>query len=630
MPMRPATHSLLRAAFVASLVLPFSRAAASPVEELVQVETHPDIPDVIVGRYEQGGGGLLVSRDAGRTFQLLCSAQVNPAQAEQKDPVHLAGDGTMFVRGFDGLWRDDGQSCGFQREGMFEGKWVSDMTVDPTDPRRLFAVTSGVEGDARHGLYLRDAEGSWSVVGNHEPKLVIHRVEAVARAGSGLRIYQSIARLPASGDLTQLAHFVRHTDDHGGHWTEHAVTGGADAPMLEVVDSTDPDRVLLVQQRQGDKDQLFVSSDRGKTLVPYLEVTHFAGAAQADDGRIWIADAGDVAVAKEPAGLWAANSLAEAPRLVDPRATTCLKYHRKKQAVLACRRDELGEVSIEGHQYLARVSLNSVQSFVRCEGEDAIAQCADQMCNAYCGPTHFPNAAICLDLHHFTECVHGDPVRPDAGAEEPDAGAPPVEEPKKKKGGKCSVAGAGLRGAGGELLLAFVALLAGGLWLRRQRARALGVACLALAACGEDPAPSHDDAHDAGADASFAPVRCGDDVPAFALPMAAMGAEQKLSAAVLAATPAPPEKYLNDWTLELRDAQGKPVSDAEITMARPFMPAHGHDGTFAPTVEAGDAPGQFVVNDLNLWMRGPWEIQLRVTSPTLGDDYIVFQVCVEE
>ena len=159
--------------------------------------------------------------------------------------------------------------------------------------------------------------------------------------------------------------------------------------------------------------------------------------------------------------------------------------------------------------------------------------------------------------------------------------------------------------------------------------RALRLACyLPLASCGSEPAVEAES--DAGSDAGVPAVRCGAGLPAFALPMTAQGEEGKLSATLLASTPEPPEKYLNDWTLELRDSAGKPVGDATITMARPFMPAHGHDGTFAPTVKDGDAPGRFVVEKLNLWMRGPWEVQLRVSSQALGDDYIVFQVCVEE
>ena len=67
----------------------------------------------------------------------------------------------------------------------------------------------------------------------------------------------------------------------------------------------------------------------------------------------------------------------------------------------------------------------------------------------------------------------------------------------------------------------------------------------------------------------------------------------------------------------------------ELADATPFMPVHGHDGFYDPVVTALDEPGQFQVDDLNLWMVGPWEVRLMVESETAGGDYIVFHVCVD-
>jgi hypothetical protein len=622
----PRTASLRAALLLAGCAFIASPVQASPLEELVQLAVHPDVPDLIVARYENGGDGLLVSRDGGRTFQLVCAALVDAAEVDRKSPVSVAGDGSIFVRSYDGLWRDDRAGCAFQRESVFAGRWVTDMVLDPADSRRMYAVTSGVEGTTLHGIYVRGADGLWSVVGSHEPKIVIQRLHVAARQDGGTLFYETIGRVPPNGDAAALQYFVRSSED-GAHWDEQPLSGGNEVPVLELVDRKNPDRLLFAQARQGKPWQLSVSSDRGKTLKPYLEVTHFTGATQAPDGRIWIGDGGDPEKVGTPRGIWHAKSLGEAPRLVAPEPTSCLAYHQKNDTLLACRRSELGELSTDQHRYLSKVSFNGVHTLVDCEGVDAVAACAEQLCSGYCGETHYPDSALCQELHHVAECTHAMPA-PDAGTSEPDAGVPePGELPEKKRGGRCTIAHAGLPGTHEGLLwlLGFAAVL-----LCRRRVRAVAATGLALAACGSEPA--EDAAYDAGSDASSAqaPLRCGDDVPPFALPMSAPGGEGKLSAALLAATPAPPEKYLNDWTLELRDAQGKPVSDATITMARPFMPAHGHDGTFAPTVSAGDGPGRFEVKKLNLWMRGPWEVQLSVSSPSLGDDYIVFQVCIEE
>ena len=129
---------------------------------------------------------------------------------------------------------------------------------------------------------------------------------------------------------------------------------------------------------------------------------------------------------------------------------------------------------------------------------------------------------------------------------------------------------------------------------------------------------------------AFPFVPCPDDLDAFSIGMEATGEDGAVMARLLDASPAPPEKFTNDWTLEFVDAEGGAIEDLEITMARPWMPAHQHDGTFAPVIEGLDDPGTFQVDDLNLWMRGHWEVQIDVSSASAGDDYIVFDVCIEE
>jgi hypothetical protein len=59
------------------------------------------------------------------------------------------------------------------------------------------------------------------------------------------------------------------------------------------------------------------------------------------------------------------------------------------------------------------------------------------------------------------------------------------------------------------------------------------------------------------------------------------------------------------------------------------MPLHGHDGRPASTVEAADAPGEFL-GTIHFMMRGSWEVQLDIASPSAGDDHVVFRVCVEQ
>jgi hypothetical protein len=97
---------------------------------------------------------------------------------------------------------------------------------------------------------------------------------------------------------------------------------------------------------------------------------------------------------------------------------------------------------------------------------------------------------------------------------------------------------------------------------------------------------------------------CPDGIPAFELGLQAAGEHVRLK--LIAAMPAEPERYLNDWIVEVSALDGSPAPDALITRGETFMPVHGHDGRVQPQMKALAKPGQFQVNRLNFTMRGPW------------------------
>ncbi len=82
--------------------------------------------------------------------------------------------------------------------------------------------------------------------------------------------------------------------------------------------------------------------------------------------------------------------------------------------------------------------------------------------------------------------------------------------------------------------------------------------------------------------------------------------------ALISSDPIPQDLTLYTWVVELRDAEGAPLGDATV-IAEPTMPDHGH-GTFPATTEgeAGDSTGQFVLRDMDLFMAGTWQIELRI------------------
>lgn len=171
-----------------------------------------------------------------------------------------------------------------------------------------------------------------------------------------------------------------------------------------------------------------------------------------------------------------------------------------------------------------------------------------------------------------------------------------------------------------------------------RRSSTLLCSLLLLLACGDSShePPTDGEDTDAGSDSGDSDQEeddgfkgCPDDTPPFALGMQAEGMLGHITGTLISASNVPPLRYLNDWTVEFVDGAGEPIEDVSIRMVRPWMTVHGHDGNIQPKVRK-EQPGRFAVDSLNLNMRGPWEIQFQLRSASTGDDYVVFDICVEE
>jgi hypothetical protein len=147
-----------------------------------------------------------------------------------------------------------------------------------------------------------------------------------------------------------------------------------------------------------------------------------------------------------------------------------------------------------------------------------------------------------------------------------------------------------------------------------------------LAACGDD---DDDDMTEPDADASYPEAPCPEDTPDFRIGLEAAGREDAIVARLVDADPSPPRLYRNDWTIDFLTADGTALEDVEVSEARTFMPVHGHDGGNTPDVNALDGAGRFDFIGLNMWMSGPWQVQLTLASESAGDDYVVFNVCID-
>ncbi|HEX6241149.1 MAG TPA: hypothetical protein VFZ61_09665, partial [Polyangiales bacterium] len=98
------------------------------------------------------------------------------------------------------------------------------------------------------------------------------------------------------------------------------------------------------------------------------------------------------------------------------------------------------------------------------------------------------------------------------------------------------------------------------------------LALVGLLACGgdepRDPGQPRDagEQHDADHTTTDAETEadyqgCPEDLPRFELGMQARVVDGSIQASVVEASPSPPMRYLNDWTVELTDAQGEALED---------------------------------------------------------------------
>jgi len=94
------------------------------------------------------------------------------------------------------------------------------------------------------------------------------------------------------------------------------------------------------------------------------------------------------------------------------------------------------------------------------------------------------------------------------------------------------------------------------------------------------------------------------------------------------ASPAPPSRGDNTWTLRVLDGDGVARDDLDIDV-NPYMPDHTHGSTVRCEVEAGPVPGTYVLAPLNLFMPGLWDVTLNIHADEFGDDAVKFTFCID-
>jgi hypothetical protein len=382
---------------------------------MVQLLAHPSDPDVLVVRFGLASEGYLYSRDGGRTFKATCSEAIDPGAKDSDKISRLSGaelpsngatlidqQGHVLLAHGTGFWFDDGKGCGWQKDGMLEETdWVAGIQRDPLRPDEVLAAVSlrNVDDVA---LMRRKADGSWATIGPIKQKDPNEHLLAgdllAARTATGSRLYVAVSS--DDGSITAIQRWTVYASDDGGRsWSERGglPSAGTDRPVLMAVDPKTPSRVLAVNLQDAAADQLLLSQNDGQSFAKYGEVAAARGIAFADDGRVYIADAGDQDL---PGGLWTAAQLgAPLTKIANtgPLGFDCVGVDPTSGKLRVCRQQRFGLLDPATGVFEELARLDQIEALVECTGFNLVAACEEQFNSgpSWCCVGHYAFTPFC-------------------------------------------------------------------------------------------------------------------------------------------------------------------------------------------------------------------------------------------
>ena len=115
---------------------------------------------------------------------------------------------------------------------------------------------------------------------------------------------------------------------------------------------------------------------------------------------------------------------------------------------------------------------------------------------------------------------------------------------------------------------------------------------------------------------------------AYAVGLSESATGDTMKVAFVDATPSPPAKGLNTWTVAITDGNGKPVTGATLTV-KPFMPDHGHGSSITPQVMPMATRGMYQITLLDFFMPGIWTNTFTITPASGPASSAVFTFCID-
>jgi hypothetical protein len=161
---------------------------------------------------------------------------------------------------------------------------------------------------------------------------------------------------------------------------------------------------------------------------------------------------------------------------------------------------------------------------------------------------------------------------------------------------------------------------------RRFSLQAVLAACVPFVTAGALGCSSSTDAEPSEARRSTFCSSEENVAPEFAMPMIEMGDQQLFEVSIVKADPPAPAQGSNVWTVQVNDAAGDPVEDAELTV-KCSMPGHNHGCAVRPTVtNLGDGKYQF--DPLIFTMSKNWNVTFTVQGVDGTSDFARFSLCI--
>jgi hypothetical protein len=323
--------------------------------------------------------GLLVSRDAGKTWNWICGSAMGTGGNE--DPAMAVTKGGALLGGMSaGLSISPDTGCSWHLAPELTGWAAVDVAVRADDPRRALSLAVSTPASrgavpAKSRIFATEDDGAhWAPLG--APLDPSTSFQAVGVAPSDpRRIYasgRSSKREPGAGDVSLLALLALSvSDDAAATWVERPMPADARTETSAYVAAVDPYDADRVYVRTSPVARLYVSEDAGRTFHAVLSFRgEMQGFALSPSGQtIYVGGPAD--------GLWVADARRPVFQRISEMAVQCLAV--SGDTLYACSDDQsfaLGASNNGGASFEPLLRLAAVRGALACPPSTETAACA--------------------------------------------------------------------------------------------------------------------------------------------------------------------------------------------------------------------------------------------------------------